>query len=66
MNRSAPSLGLISLYMYVCMYVRCMCDVCMCACACCVRGIIEAGYYTIQYLPSTYIRYLNSLNDNAI
>lgn len=48
----------------------CMCDVCsmcdVCACACCVRGIIEAGYYTIQYLPSTCIRYLNSLNDNAI
>lgn len=57
MNRSGPPLGLISLYMYVCMYVRCMCDVCVCTCACCVWGIIEAGYYTVH---------LNSLNDNAI
>lgn len=65
MNRSAPPLGLISLYMYVCMYVRCMCDVCVRVCACCVWGIIEAGYYTIQYLPST-CRNLNSLKDDAI
>lgn len=46
----------------------CMCDVCamcVCVCACCVWGIIEAGYYTIQYLPST-CRYLNSLEDDAI